>query len=138
MARALEIPTYRLFPSDTLAVKPNIPSFGAPSRPINKNKSARIDLSPSYSPKWMIRTVALLFYMAQKWRNGLRRALLFFQALAPREAYTNRKYAERKWAASIATVSYGPVPKASRPPVKELFRVSLIEDVPFRYGGKFE
>jgi transcriptional regulator with XRE-family HTH domain len=48
MARALGIPTYRLFTDDPHVEKPNIPQQEIPSRGSTQNKSVICRFSPSY------------------------------------------------------------------------------------------
>ena len=72
MARALEIPTYRLFTDDAHAKKPNIPgkTFRV-GRPTQK-RTGSCELSPNYSLELMIKNWVFYFTWRQKWRRGLR------------------------------------------------------------------
>jgi hypothetical protein len=44
LARALEIPTYRLFPDDAHVKKPNIPSQDIPSRAVNTKQDRELQV----------------------------------------------------------------------------------------------
>jgi len=71
MARALEIPTYRIFTDDAHAVKPNIPSFGAPSRLINKKQEREIRSFAKLFSRMDDKNRGLLFHMASKMAKRL-------------------------------------------------------------------
>jgi hypothetical protein len=61
-----KFPTYRLFTDDTHAVKPNIPSSGAPSRPINKKQEREIRSFAKLFSRTDDKNRGLLFHMASK------------------------------------------------------------------------
>ena len=71
MARALEVPTYRLFTDDAHIKKPNIPLQDVPSRAATPKQDREIRPLPSYSLGWATRNVGFCFTWRQKWRERL-------------------------------------------------------------------
>jgi transcriptional regulator with XRE-family HTH domain len=68
MARALEIPTYRLFADDTHAKKPNIPQ-SIPSRPANAKEDRELRAFAKLFSRIDGKKLGLLFHMASKMAN---------------------------------------------------------------------
>ena len=64
MARALEIPTYRLFTDDAHAKKPNIPSQDIPSRPANAKEDRELRAFAKLFSRIDDKKLGLLFHMA--------------------------------------------------------------------------
>ena len=69
MARALEIPTYRLFTDDTHAKKPNIPVQNIPSRPANAKEDRELRAFAKLFSRMDDKKLGLLFHMASKMAN---------------------------------------------------------------------
>jgi transcriptional regulator with XRE-family HTH domain len=73
IARALEIPLYRLFTDDAHVKLPDIPTQSRKGRAVNPKDERELGISPSYSLGWMIRTVASCFTWHQDGEEGLGR-----------------------------------------------------------------
>jgi transcriptional regulator with XRE-family HTH domain len=69
MARALEIPTYRLFTDDAHVEKPNIPLQNAPSRAIMTKRDREIQAFAKLFSRMDDKKLGLLFHMASKMAN---------------------------------------------------------------------
>jgi transcriptional regulator with XRE-family HTH domain len=66
MARALEIPTYRLFTDDMHVQKPNIPQQKIPSRPANAKEDLELRAFAKLFSRIDDKKLCLLFHMASK------------------------------------------------------------------------
>jgi transcriptional regulator with XRE-family HTH domain len=69
MARALEIPTYRLFTDDAHVEKPNIPQQKIPSRAIMTKRDREFRAFAKLFSRMDDKKLGLLFYMASKMAN---------------------------------------------------------------------
>jgi transcriptional regulator with XRE-family HTH domain len=69
MARALEIPTYRLFTDDAHAKKPNIPLQAVPSRAVTTKQDREIQAFAKLFSRMDEKKLGLLFHMASKMAN---------------------------------------------------------------------
>jgi transcriptional regulator with XRE-family HTH domain len=69
MARALEIPMYRLFTEDADVKKPNIPLQDIPSRAVTTKQDREIQAFAKLSSRMDDKKLGLLFYMASKMAN---------------------------------------------------------------------
>jgi transcriptional regulator with XRE-family HTH domain len=69
MARALEIPTYRLFTDDAHVEKPNIPQQKIPSRPGNARQDRELRAFAKLFSRMDDKKRSLLFHMASKMAN---------------------------------------------------------------------
>jgi transcriptional regulator with XRE-family HTH domain len=68
LARALEIPTYRLFTDDAHAKKPNIPQ-DIPSRAVTTKQDREIQTFAKLFSRMDDKNLGLLFHMASKMAN---------------------------------------------------------------------
>jgi transcriptional regulator with XRE-family HTH domain len=66
MARALEIPTYRLFTDDAHVKKPNIPVQNIPRRPANAKEDRELRAFAKLFSRIDDKKLGLLFHMASK------------------------------------------------------------------------
>jgi transcriptional regulator with XRE-family HTH domain len=66
MARALEIPTYRLFTDDVHVQKPNIPSQDIPRRAVNTKQEREIQAFAKLFSRMDDKNRGLVFHMASK------------------------------------------------------------------------
>jgi transcriptional regulator with XRE-family HTH domain len=69
MARALEIPTYRLFTDDTHVKKPNIPPQHIPSRAVNTKQERELQVFAKLLSQMNEKKRGLLLHMASKMAN---------------------------------------------------------------------
>jgi transcriptional regulator with XRE-family HTH domain len=69
MARALEIPMYRLFTDDTRVKKPDIPAQAIPSRVVNTKQDREIRSFAKLFSRMDDRRRGLVLYMASKMAN---------------------------------------------------------------------
>jgi transcriptional regulator with XRE-family HTH domain len=69
MARALEIPTYRLFTDDADVQKPNIPQQKIPSRAVATKQDREIHAFAKLFSRMDDKNLGLLFHMASKMAN---------------------------------------------------------------------
>jgi transcriptional regulator with XRE-family HTH domain len=69
MARALEVPTYRLFTDDAHVQKPNIPQQKIPSRAASTKQEREIQAFDKLFSRMDDKNLGLLFHMASKMAN---------------------------------------------------------------------
>ena len=69
MARALEIPMYRLFTEDADVKKPNIPLQDIPSRAVTTKQDREIQAFAKLFSRMDDKKLGLLFHMASKMAN---------------------------------------------------------------------
>ena len=69
MARALEIPTYRLFTDDAHVKKPNIPLQDIPNRAVTTKEDREIQAFAKLFSRMDDKKRGLLFHMASKMAN---------------------------------------------------------------------
>jgi transcriptional regulator with XRE-family HTH domain len=69
MARALEIPMYRLFTGDELVEKPNIPQQDIPSRAVITKQDREMQVFVKLLSRLSEKNLRLLFQMASKMAN---------------------------------------------------------------------
>jgi transcriptional regulator with XRE-family HTH domain len=73
MARALEVPTYRLFTDDAHVKKPNIPVQDVPSRAVSTKQDREIQAFAKLFSRMDDKSRGLLFHMASKMANRAER-----------------------------------------------------------------
>jgi transcriptional regulator with XRE-family HTH domain len=72
MARALEVPTYRLFTDDAHVKKPNIPLQDIPSQAATTKEDRKIQALAKLFSRMMIRVLVFCLTWRRKWRTEQR------------------------------------------------------------------